>query len=72
MQLLQAKNCVGWHWFRYQDNDPNDSKADESNKDSNKGIVNIDFQFYKELSDKMSELNKHKYQLIKLFDSKLN
>lgn len=72
LQLLQNKNCVGWHWFRYQDNDPNDSKADESNKDSNKGIVNVNFQFYKELSDKMSELNNHKYQLIKLFDSKLN
>jgi hypothetical protein len=69
LPLLQNKNCVGWHWFRYQDNDPNDSKADESNKDSNKGIVNVNFQFYKELSDKMSELNNHKYQLIKLFDS---
>lgn len=70
LSLLQNKNCVGWHWFRYQDNDPNDSKADESNKDSNKGIVNINFQFYKELSDKMSELNNHKYQLLKLFDVK--
>jgi hypothetical protein len=70
MQLLQAKNCVGWHWFRYQDNDPNDAKADDSNKDSNKGLVNLNFQFYKELADKMKELNTHYYQLISLFDSK--
>lgn len=70
LQLLQAKNCVGWHWFRYQDNDPNDAKADESNKDSNKGLVNLNFQFYRELADKMKELNAHKYQLVSLFDSK--
>jgi hypothetical protein len=41
MQLLQSKNCVGWHWFKYQDNDPTDSKADDSNKDSNKSIIDI-------------------------------
>ncbi len=25
--LLQSGNCVGWHWFKYQDNDPDDPKA---------------------------------------------
>jgi hypothetical protein len=59
MQLLQSKNCVGWHWSRYQDNDPTDSKADDSKKDSNKGIINA-----------MKELNDTEYQLIKIFDKK--
>ena len=68
LQLLKAKNCVGWHWFRYQDNDPNDAKADDSNKDSNKGIVNLNYEFYKTLTDKMKELNDRVYQLIGYFD----
>ncbi|MDP3209629.1 MAG: hypothetical protein Q8M65_10805, partial [Rhodoglobus sp.] len=37
--LLEARGCVGWHWFKYGDNDPTDTKADPSNTDSNKGIV---------------------------------
>ena len=69
MQLLQAKNCVGWHWFRYQDNDPADPTADPSNNDSNKGIVNTQYEVYEKLTEKMKKLNDNKYQLIKYFDS---
>lgn len=69
MQLLQSKNCVGWHWFRYQDNDPNDAKADDSNKDSNKGIVNLNYDFYTVLTQMMKELNTNVYQLIHYFDT---
>ena len=68
LQLLKAKNCVGWHWFRYQDNDPNDAKADDSNKDSNKGIYSINYQPYKMLADKMQQLNENVYGLISYFD----
>ena len=69
MELLRAKNCVGWHWFRYQDNDPNDPTADPSNNDSNKGIVNTQYQIYEMLTQKMKKLNDNKYQIIKFFDS---
>lgn len=24
--LLQSKDCVGWHWFKYVDNDPTDTR----------------------------------------------
>lgn len=68
IELLKAKNCVGWHWFRYQDNDPNDAKSDDSNKDSNKGIVNINCDYYDDLVQKMKELNVNIYSLIKYFD----
>jgi len=68
MQLLMAKNCVGWHWFRYQDNDPNDPTADPSNNDSNKGLVNTKYQVYETLSEKMKTLNDNKYRIINYFD----
>ncbi len=70
LTLLKAKNCVGWHWFRYQDNDPNDSKADDSNKDSNKGMVNIEYEYYQALIEKMKELNLQVLPLVRYFDDK--
>jgi hypothetical protein len=70
LNLLQNNNCVGWHWFRYQDNDPNDPNADPSNKDSNKGLVNTFYEVYRPLADKMKALNENVYQLIKLIDKK--
>jgi hypothetical protein len=68
LELLKAKNCVGWHWFRYQDNDPNDRTADASNSDSNKGIVDTDYKVYAELLKWMKELNSNKYSLVNFFD----
>lgn len=68
LNLLQIKNCVGWHWFRYQDNDPADATADPSNNDANKGIVNTDYTPYAALINSMKQLNLNVYQLIKYFD----
>ena len=70
INLLKTPNCVGWHWFRYQDNDPTDPAADPSNSDSNKGIVNNDYQLYYVLTGKMKQLNLNKYKLIRFFDKK--
>lgn len=69
LELLRATNCVGWHWFRYQDNDPADLTADPSNNDSNKGIINTQYEVYEKLAEKMKKLNTNKYQLIQYFDS---
>lgn len=68
LNLLQSKNCVGWHWFKYQDNDPTDKNADPSNSDSNKGMVDIHFQPYQPLVMLMKELNDKTYQLIDYYD----
>jgi len=68
MELLKAPNCVGWHWFRYQDNDPTDPSADESNRDSNKGLVSFRYNPYLPLLEKMKMLNLNKYELIKYFE----
>ncbi len=70
LDLLQIKNCVGWHWFRYQDNAPDDAAADFSNKDSNKGLINTNYEPYLPLADKMTQLNKNVYQLIQYYDKK--
>lgn len=68
LKLLQVKNCVGWHWFRYQDNAADDANADFSNKDSNKGLVNTNYETYQPLSEKMKQLNQNIYGLINYFD----
>ncbi len=62
------KNCVGWNWFRYMDNDPTDATADESNNDSNKGLVNNYYDYYKPLTSHMQALNRNRYNLIRYFD----
>jgi hypothetical protein len=68
LALLQNKNCVGWHWFRYQDNDPTDATADASNNDSNKGIVTTAYEPYTVLTGSMAQLNKLVYALLAYYD----
>lgn len=70
--LLESGGCVGWHWFRYQDNDPTAKGVDPSNLDSNKGLVDNEYAPYQPLADAMRELNTHSYQLADWFDKQLN
>ena len=67
LALLESKVCVGWHWFRYADNDP-DSGADPSNIDSNKGVASNRYQTYDDLLDAMLEFNERAYLLTDYFD----
>jgi len=68
LALIESKNCVGWHWFKYQDNDPTAKGVDPSNIDSNKGIVDNDFEPYTDLVAAMRELNLSVFDLIEYFD----
>ena len=70
LALLESKNCVGFHWFKYQDNDPSNLKTDPSNRDANKGIVALDYKLYSALTDKMKALNKNVYSVIDFFDKR--
>ena len=70
LALLESKNCVGWHYFKYQDNDPDAKGVDPSNTDANKGIVNNDYEVWKPMMEKMKELNCRVYNLIEYFDKK--
>jgi hypothetical protein len=66
--LLESRKCVGWHWFKYADNDPADLTTDPSNRDSNKGIVNVRYEEYTPLMDIMRALNEVVYQVVDHFD----
>jgi len=68
--LLKSGACVGWHWFKYMDNDPADLTVDPSNRDSNKGIVTLKFEPYAPLVDGMTELNQQVYSLVEFFDQR--
>ena len=67
LALLQSKGCVGWHWFKYIDNDPAEAKADPSNVDSNKGIVSNRYVPYTPLLEAMKQLNERAYSLAEYF-----
>ena len=67
LALLEAPSCVGWHWFRYSDNDPADKSVDPSNRDSNKGIVNNRYEPYAPLLDSMKRINSRLYTLADYF-----
>lgn len=71
LALLESKVCVGWHWFRYMDNDPDDKKVDPSNRDSNKGILNNRYAPYEPLLEAMKELNLRACSLVDYFDGRL-
>ncbi|SFD84814.1 hypothetical protein [Flavobacterium phragmitis] len=68
LELLKNKNSVGWHWFKYMDNDPQDLSTDYSNRDSNKGIVNSNFEPYQPLLKEMKVINDNAYELTRYFD----
>ncbi|MFM2171048.1 MAG: hypothetical protein RI957_1277 [Verrucomicrobiota bacterium] len=66
--LLSSKSCVGWHWFKYIDNDPADRKADPSNTDSNKGMLSNRYEPYRPLLESMKAINSRAYGIIDRFD----
>jgi hypothetical protein len=66
--LLESKVCVGWHWFKYIDNDPSVPNNDPSNRDSNKGIVTVKYEPYADLLDAMKAVNERVYSLADYFD----
>lgn len=70
LALLESPVCVGWHWFKYSDNDPEDKRADPSNRDSNKGIVSNRYEPYLPLLDSMKRINERAYGLVRYFDGR--
>ena len=71
LRLLEAKNCIGWLYFQYIDNDPTHKPTEEGQKYANKGIVNsaLDRTVYKAYTEQMASINKNKYALIEYFDN---
>ena len=72
LRLLEDKNCIGWLYFQYIDNNPLDADIHPAACDSNKGIITSDHdtEAYHALTEQMAELNKNVYSLIEFFDGK--
>jgi hypothetical protein len=68
--LVESGSCVGWHWFKYKDNDPSAPASDPSNTNGNKGIINTAFQEYTALTDRMRVTNFNTYRLVDYFINK--
>ena len=68
LALLESQVCVGWHWFKYMDNDPRDRTTDPSNRNSNKGIVTAAYDPWQPLLGAMKQLNDCAYPLAEWFD----
>jgi len=66
IKLLRSKQCVGWHWFKYQDNDPTALHPSASNIDSNKGIVDNSYNEYTTLTERMKKVNFIRHSLSQL------
>ncbi|MDR1809032.1 MAG: hypothetical protein LBR34_01325 [Prevotella sp.] len=58
IELLKNKNYIGWHYFRFKDDDDG----------SNKGIVDNSGSEYTDMTTCMEELNKQVYRIIEHFD----
>ncbi len=70
LALLESGNCVGWHWFKYQDNDPTAKNPEPSNIDANKGIVGNRYEPYVDLLSAAKQINENVFDLIEYFDAK--
>ena len=69
LKLMECKGCAGFDWFKMWDNDPDNLKADLSNRNSNKGIYDSDYEEYSDLTDEMKLVNENCYKLIDFFDA---
>ena len=67
-ELVKSGTCVGWHWFKYVDNDPKNLRTDPSNRDSNKGMVTWDYRRYEPLIDRMKAINDCTYNLARFHE----
>ena len=63
LSMLRNEACVGWHWHRYSDNDPDEAGVDPSNHDSNKGIVSSRYEPWTPLLAAMTAVNLRAYGL---------
>jgi hypothetical protein len=64
LALLQSKGCVGWHWFKYIDNEPAAAKGQSAYGDANKGIVSNQYAPYPVLLEAMKQVNQRAYSLV--------
>ncbi len=57
--LLRNRNVIGWNWFRYIDNGDLKTKGHSSNK----GLINLKYEPYEDLTRSMRAINSQVYPL---------
>ena len=62
--LLESLHCVGWTWFKYQDDDGTDNNG----KPANKGLYDNYYNLYPWLSIYMKAVNVSAFELMEYFD----
>lgn len=67
--LLESKNCVGWQWFKYTDDNGNKTAVSATKSGSNKGIITIEGTPYTQLLDQMRAINENIYAIADHFDA---
>lgn len=65
LRLLEAKNCIGWVHFEY-----NDGYTEEGA--SNKGIVSLNYEPYTDFLSAIRQINLDVYSLIDYYDKESN
>ncbi len=68
--LIEYGTCIGFKWYKFSDNDPDGPQTDVSNLNSNKGIIDRDYDYHYPLIEKMKELNNNIFGLAEYFDNK--
>lgn len=63
----ELPNTRGSGWRIYPDNDKTDTRADPSNRDSNKGMFNNSYEVYSDLVEAMKAVNERRYSLMEFF-----
>lgn len=64
IRIILYYDCVGRHWFKYVDNNPNDTSVDSSSRDFNEGVVSYGYRPYTKLLNSMEHLSDNVYPLI--------
>ncbi len=62
--LIESPHCVGWTWFKYQDDDG----TDNDNRPANKGLYDNYYNMYPWLARYMKGVNVNAFELIEYFD----
>lgn len=67
LKLLQCPDIIGWNYFMYIDNDPEDPDAAAGEVDGNKGVLTCEFERYTPLVDRMKAFNNNVFNLAKYY-----
>lgn len=70
LRLLEARNCIGWVHFEYNDGYEGDGNATSVNA-SNKGVVSLEYKPYDSFFSYVRQLNLAVYSLIDYYDKKV-